>query len=88
MLVCVCVFIYIFIYIYVYVGVYVSGSGLTIFMGCVSTMPYRVMRFWWLRECMAFTSLMKSSRPSESSRPAFRHLTATDCCRGPGEQGH
>lgn len=47
-------------------------------MGCVRTMPYSRMRFWWLSECMAFTSLMKSSRPSESNTLAFRHFTATD----------
>lgn len=49
----------------------------TIFMGCVRTMPCRRIRFWWLSECMAFTSRMKSSRPSESNTLAFRHFTAT-----------
>ncbi len=36
------------------------------------------MRLWWSRECMALTSLMKSSRPSScSNRSVFRHFTAT-----------
>lgn len=54
-------------------------SFLTIFMGCVRTTPYRRMRLWWSRECMALTSLMKSSRPSPcwSNRSVFRHFTAT-----------
>lgn len=49
----------------------------TIFIGCVRTMPCRRIRFWWFSECMAFTSRMKSSRPSESKTLAFRHFTAT-----------
>lgn len=55
-----------------------ENERFTIFMGCVRTMPCRRIRFWWLSECMAFTSLMKSSRPSESNTLAFRHFTATD----------
>lgn len=36
------------------------------------------MRLWWSRECMALTSLMKSSKPSScSNRSVFRHFTAT-----------
>lgn len=47
-------------------------------MGCVRTTPCSLMRFWWFSECMALTSRMKSSSPSESNTPAFRHFTATD----------
>jgi hypothetical protein len=54
---------------------------LTIFMGSVSTTPYKRMRFRWSSECMALTSRMKSSMASGwLSTSGFRHLTATLTC--------
>lgn len=47
-------------------------------MGWESTTPYRRMRFLWSRECMAFTSRMKSSSASGwLSTSVLRHFTAT-----------